>query len=176
MLYTIYQITNLLNGKTYIGRHQTNNLDDGYMGSGKHIRKAITKYGHQNFLKEILFIFDNEEDMNNKEIELVNESYCDDRSTYNIALGGKGGCYAQETLWITNGSEDRRLRQSEEIPDGWRYGRSVIFEFMWINDGKVQKRVHPDFPIPEGWKRGILDSTRLKTHRNYPIQNRKRFK
>ena len=31
MKYTIYQITNNLNGKIYIGKHQTKDLDDGYI-------------------------------------------------------------------------------------------------------------------------------------------------
>jgi hypothetical protein len=67
--------------------HKTNNLDDGYMGSGKLIRSAIKKHGHINFTKEILYVFDNEEDMKNKEKELVILS----EQSYNLCDGGRGG-------------------------------------------------------------------------------------
>ena len=39
----IYKITNLANGKIYIGKHSTNKLGDSYMGSGKIIKNAIAK-------------------------------------------------------------------------------------------------------------------------------------
>lgn len=91
MYYTIYQITNLINKKTYVGKHQTSNLDDGYMGSGKLICLAIKKYGIENFLKEILFVFETEQEMNHKEEELVTASFCLREDTYNLALGGHGG-------------------------------------------------------------------------------------
>ena len=48
MFYTIYKVTNKLNSKYYIGKHQTLDLDDGYMGSGKLIRYAVKKYGKDN--------------------------------------------------------------------------------------------------------------------------------
>ena len=91
MYYTIYRVTNIINGKTYTGMHKTNNLNDGYMGSGKLIKRAISKYGTENFKKEILFVFDNEDEMNAKESELVTEEFVKEDTNYNLCPGGKGG-------------------------------------------------------------------------------------
>ena len=87
MFYTVYKITNKLNGKFYIGKHQTLNVNDGYMGSGKLIKYAISKYGVENFDKEILAVCNNEIDMNNMEKKLVVLS----ENSYNLCEGGNGG-------------------------------------------------------------------------------------
>ena len=91
MIYTVYKITNKINGKEYIGKHQTSDLNDGYMGSGKNLKRAINKHGIENFIKEVLFSFETEEEMNKKESELVTEEYCSRKDTYNICPGGHGG-------------------------------------------------------------------------------------
>jgi len=91
MYYIIYETTNLIDGKKYIGKHQTNNIDDSYLGSGIRLVNAIKKYGAENFKKNILHVFDNEFDMNQKEAELVNASLIENDQYYNIALGGYGG-------------------------------------------------------------------------------------
>lgn len=91
MFYTIYKITNKINDKIYIGKHQTDNLDDDYMGSGKYLKRAIEKYGRENFTKEILHIFESEDEMNAKEVELVSEDFVKRDDNYNLCPGGHGG-------------------------------------------------------------------------------------
>jgi hypothetical protein len=87
MFYTVYKITNKLNGKFYIGKHKTEKLDDGYMGSGKLIKLAIEKHGIENFEKQILHVFQTENEMSKAEAELV--VLCED--SYNLCFGGGGG-------------------------------------------------------------------------------------
>jgi len=61
------------------------------MGSGKYLKRAIAKHGLEAFSKEILFVFNTEEEMNAKEAEIVTEEYCLREDTYNLCPGGKGG-------------------------------------------------------------------------------------
>lgn len=89
--YTVYKTTNVTNGKFYIGVHKTDNVNDDYLGSGKVLKRAISKYGIHNFSKEILFIFENAEDAYLKEKELVNEELILSDESYNLRLGGFGG-------------------------------------------------------------------------------------
>jgi hypothetical protein len=91
MRYTIYQTINKLNGKIYLGKHQTENPNDAYLGSGVALRNAIKKYGVENFEKIILFDFDTEQEMNEKERELITEEFVKRKDTYNKGVGGEGG-------------------------------------------------------------------------------------
>lgn len=91
MFYFLYKTTNTVNGKIYIGVHRTNDLDDGYMGSGKALRAAFRKYGKDNFVREILEFFDTPEAMYARERDIVNEDFLASESVYNIRCGGHGG-------------------------------------------------------------------------------------
>jgi hypothetical protein len=128
MFYIIYKITNTINGKIYIGKHKTKDLNDDYMGSGKHLRHAIAKYGIENFEKEILFRFDNETEMNTKEAELVTEEFCLKEDNYNLCPGGKGGWgYVNGSKDIRNGFEYRidYIKHTKEFREWSDRGRAT---------------------------------------------------
>lgn len=86
-----YKITNNLNGHFYYGVHSTDDLEDGYMGSGVRLHYAYKQYGIENFTKEILKFFDSKEEAYKYEAEIVNEELVKDENCYNLAFGGQGG-------------------------------------------------------------------------------------
>lgn len=83
-----YKITNLLNNHFYYGIHSTDNLEDGYMGSGTRLHYAYKKYGIENFKKEILKFFNTREECSNYEVEMVTEELIRKDECYNIIMGG----------------------------------------------------------------------------------------
>lgn len=86
----IYKITNLINGKIYIGKDEGNRSD--YMGSGKLIQLAIKKYGLKNFQKEIVESVNDRELLKEREIFWIDYYNATDKSLgYNIHVGGHGG-------------------------------------------------------------------------------------
>ena len=84
-----YKIINNINGHFYYGVHNTDNLDDGYMGSGKRLSYAYKKYGIENFSKEILKFFDSASEAFKYEAEIVTESLVKQNECYNIQCGGR---------------------------------------------------------------------------------------
>ena len=98
MHYIIYKTTNNINGKYYIGQHITDNLEDGYLGSGVALNRAIKKYGRENFTREILATATNEEMLNDLEAVYVTWKEVDDENCYNLMTGGgASGLRSKET-------------------------------------------------------------------------------
>lgn len=88
----VYRLTNILTKMEYIGVHRTENLNDGYMGSGKIIKRAIQKYGKDAFKKEILSHFNTYIEALNEERRIVTKEYINRPDTYNLREGGYGRC------------------------------------------------------------------------------------
>lgn len=202
MFFIIYKTTCLINGKIYIGKHQTKDVNDGYIGSGKLLRHAIAKYGIEKFKKEILFIFDNEDEMNRKEEELVSEELIDSEKSYNLCQGGKGGFgyinsnglnvyenqrdqarinilkaipFARKAIeqnkekWKANISASLKGKpggftgknHSEQSKEKMKASsprlsgdRNSQYGTMWINNGSINKKIKNTEVIPAGWNKG----------------------
>lgn len=87
----IYLTTNLITNKKYIGKHY-GELNDSYLGSGTLLKKAILKYGKENFSRTILHISENAEENNAQEKYFIKKyNAVNSNEFYNIAEGGDGG-------------------------------------------------------------------------------------
>ena len=75
----------------YRGKHYTDNLADGYLGSGTILKKAISKNGEDKFKVDILEFCSSIDAMNQAESKWVNQEWIDSVHSYNITLGGCGG-------------------------------------------------------------------------------------
>lgn len=113
MYHFIYKTTNSLNGKYYYGAHSTKNINDEYLGSGVALKKAIQKYGKENFYREIVEFCKCESEMYLKEEKIVVEHYKKEEC-YNMNVGGKGGWNYVNANGMNLG-DNNIMRKSEEV-------------------------------------------------------------
>ena len=201
----LYKTTNLITGRYYYGMHSTNDLNDGYLGSGKRLRYSIKKYGRENHAIEILEYCNSRDELSKKEKEVVNLNEIAKKDCMNLKVGGDGGFndeshkikfieaskktrftnennpspfkdknmlrehvkrlqakgkflggngngfsgknHSEETklkmslnkkgksvgeknsqfgtCWITNGISNKKIKNSDIVPNGWYYGRKL---------------------------------------------------
>jgi group I intron endonuclease len=108
----IYRITNIINGKIYIGqtiqslkrRFQHHCRSDGKMP----FQRAIQKYGKENFVTEELCSTANLDDLNYLEIYFIQFYNSTVPDGYNVALGGTGS-----VMTGRKHSEETKLKMSE---------------------------------------------------------------
>lgn len=90
----IYMTRNKVTGKLYIGQHKRTmnpkDIDDSwYLGSGVALRKALIKYGEENFERTIIYECNHPLQLNYMErIFIAYYNAVDDDMFYNIAVGG----------------------------------------------------------------------------------------
>ena len=115
MYHYVYQVENLVNGKIYVGKHSTENMDDGYMGSGKAITAAVAKHGIENFRKTILKEFSTAEEALSYESSIVDDVFLQRCDVYNLVVGGQGNEQGLNAYWRTHPQEKlEQLRQARQ--------------------------------------------------------------
>lgn len=145
----VYLTTNLINNKKYIGIDTKN--DSNYFGSGVNIKKAIKKYGKENFIKEILEVCDDKQILLEKEKEWIKKfNAVNSNEFYNIHDGGVGG--------------DIRIFMDDEKIDKWR-----------ANISNSKKGLKKGIPLSELNKKGISEGLK-KFYENGGTSNREGVK
>lgn len=120
-MHVIYQVTNKINGRFYVGMHSTFDINDGYFGSGRRIKAEIAKYGLENFEKKILEVLPDRKALELREAEIVDAVLLKNRLCLNLKLGGAGGFDHEkshatilEKYGSTYFSEIAKLKQPEK--------------------------------------------------------------
>lgn len=116
-IHYIYKIVCNVTKRYYIGMHSTNNLDDGYMGSGKRLRYSIRKYGLRNHIKEILEYYETRDLLVEAEKKIITTDMILDKMCMNIMKGGEGGFISemQQKYRSTCGGNAFAKRYKEDI-------------------------------------------------------------
>ncbi len=107
--HVIYKTTNLINEKFYVGMHSTDNLNDGYMGSGRYLKRSIKKYGANNFKIEYLEYLCSKEKLIEREKAIVTKDFIKNPLCMNLQVGGLG---APDGNWGAKRSEETKKRMS----------------------------------------------------------------
>ena len=85
----IYITTNLVNGKKYLGQRKYSKGWESHLGSGVAFKKALKKYGKENFKREIIIEAETAEELNQFEKELsIKYDVVNADNWYNLCYGG----------------------------------------------------------------------------------------
>jgi len=178
----IYKTTCNVNGKFYIGMHSTSNLEDGYLGSGKILKRSLNRYGIENHTKEILEFLPNRISLKEREMNLVNEDLLHDPLCMNLKTGGEGGFNRESCikgginsskvfkekiksdLEFRNSIHKQRSETSKKNWESEEYRRKIeksLFKpgTCWIYNHNLKKTIkikkeYLDNYINEGWIKG----------------------
>lgn len=166
----IYLIINLINNMKYIGQ-KTGSPDESklYFGSGLHLKRAIKKYGKENFKKEILCECETQEELDEMEISYIAEvDAMNSPEYYNIVAGGGGTTgYKHTEKTIKKLSE---INKGENNPMFGLFGENSSFygrQHTAATKAQISKT-----------KRNMDDETRshyVNAARNMPVEQRKKI-
>ena len=168
-----YLTTNILNGKQYVGTHATFNPQDSYLGSGTALKRAIKKYGKENFTKEIICSFDNVEEAFINEGLLIEKYKTLHPYGYNISPKGghaiKGGVSKEtrELISASNREKPKSEKHRAALKLAWQKRKlTPVSETTKRLMSESQKRVGNKPPVRYGNK------DRLGSHTKYSEESK----
>ena len=159
----IYKITctaGSFKNKFYFGQHTTNNLDDGYKGSGVKLRSYYKKHPND-YIKEIISFHNTDEELNKAEYEIIHP-WLNNKMCLNLMEGGgNNGKPSEETKrkiseahkGISHSTSEETKKKLSEIMKG---------KNNWIKGSKLSEETKRK--ISEAHK-GISHSTSEETKR-----------
>jgi len=145
----IYKTTNIITKKIYIGKHETYDLNDGYLGSGKVLISSMKKHGRVNFVREILE-FVTQSNVFEKEIFWISKLNAI-KEGYNLSKGGRGGNGREIEFW----TKEQRLNASIKMKGRFAGNNNHFFGKKHTKEtknkilktfkenGKTKKEKHP---------------------------------
>ena len=195
----LYKIINTCNGKYYIGIHSTDNLLDGYSGSGKALINSIRKWGPHKFEKYVLKYCKNREDLIKEETIYVSINEVNDPNCYNLVLGGNSyidlnqvSIRQKGSVYVYNKSINKRARIQPEslelyLSNGWEKGYGPIPEAVKNSGNRGKKAIHDahgknkwvdecdiEYFIKNGWELGTgcqVNKDKIYIHKNRNDRN-----
>lgn len=127
-----YRTTNQINWKYYFGIHSTNNLNDGYLGTGRLIKEAIKKYGKENFHLTIIADYPTRKEASEHEALAVTMIQAEDENCYNLKTGGDNE---------NTHSKETRKRLSE-VNSGKKLSKETKEKMSIFQKGRIKSEDH----------------------------------
>jgi hypothetical protein len=120
MIHYIYKITNEKSGYVYIGKHSTKDLEDGYFGSGAHLKLAIEEWGIENFKMDIVCFCSSQNELKLMESFIIKSNAISGNKIYNLS--------------------GARVSTGKQWTDDHREEHSATMKAYWNNPEWVSKR------------------------------------
>jgi hypothetical protein len=160
----IYKTTDTRNDNFYVGMHSTDNLNDGYIGSGLRLKNLVYKHGKEIFNMEILEFHPDRCSLKKREVEIVNIDLLNEEKCLNLKEGGNGGfCNddhknsfinarytTHKDFFIKHGKKCRE-KQVEKLHNDTDYKKRVysklsesLKDYYKTNNGKFKGKKHSD--------------------------------
>jgi len=141
--------------------HSTNDLEDGYMGSGRRLRASIRKHGEDNHTKEILEFFDDRGRLIEAEKESITLDMIDDKDCMNLMGGGTGGFISEDQQRHRSTiAVEKREKKREDDPEWdkeYRQAQSLSLMKQYESGKRVSK-----LPNWEGRKHSEITKEKMR--------------